>query len=63
VASFAIVLCSRPATLDGVLMILDDRHDADEIAFELNRRGQEVDVVEVVAPHGLPVPEPTTQSA
>jgi hypothetical protein len=31
-------------------MILDDRRDADDIAFELNRRGQEVDVVELLTP-------------
>jgi hypothetical protein len=50
VASFAIVLSSRPTTPDGVLMILDDRRDADEIAFELNSRGQDVNVVEVLTP-------------
>jgi hypothetical protein len=30
------------------LMLVDDRHDAEEIARELNRRGQSVIVLEVL---------------
>ncbi len=43
--SFAIVLRARIRRVDGVLMILDDRKAADEIAFDLRQRGQDVEVV------------------
>jgi hypothetical protein len=43
-ASFGIVKRDEALTRHGVLMIVDNRADADEIAWELNRLGQSVDV-------------------
>ena len=51
-ARFAIMLHSLPSTSDGILMLVDDPTEAKEIAFELRRRGQEVDVREVGRPSG-----------
>lgn len=48
--SFAVVLRSRIRRVDGVLMILDDRIAANEIAFKLRQRGQDVEVVEYLEP-------------
>jgi hypothetical protein len=36
----------RPST-DGILMLLEERADANEIAVELRRHGHDVHVVEV----------------
>ena len=47
-------LRSRPDRLDGILVIPDERRDADEIAFEMRRKGHQVDVQELMSP--LPVP-------
>jgi len=46
-ASFAIVKRDDSQSLHGVLMLVDDRAEADQIAWELNARGQDVDVREV----------------
>lgn len=46
-ASFALTLRSRPDRLDGILVILDERRDADEIAFEMRRKGHDVEVQEL----------------
>jgi hypothetical protein len=48
VGSFAVILASRPTT-DGILMMLDDRPEAEEIASELCRRGYAVTVREITA--------------
>ncbi len=50
VTSYAIVLRARPRTLESILMILDDRKEADDIAFKLRQRGQDVEVVEMTDP-------------
>jgi len=46
-ASFALMLHSKPSSAEGILMLLDERHVAEEIAIELRRKGHEVDVREV----------------
>ena len=46
-ATFALMLTSQPASPDAILMLLGERREADEIAFELRRRGQDVEVREV----------------
>jgi hypothetical protein len=46
-ASFGIMKGDDSERLSGALMIVDDRAEADEIAWELNRRGQDVVVREV----------------
>ncbi len=51
--SYAIVLRARPRTVKSILMILDDRKEADDIAFTLRQRGHDVEVVEM----GDPAPE------
>lgn len=48
--SFALTLRSRPDRPDGILLILDDRRDADEMAFELRGKGHEVEVRELGTP-------------
>ena len=48
--SFAIIDRSRPADTTGVLMIVDSREDADDIAFELHRRGLDIEVREIPTP-------------
>ena len=45
--SFALVDCSRPAVREQILIIVDDRRAADEMAWELRRRGHPVEVREV----------------
>ena len=45
-SSFAVTLRSRPTTIDGILVILDERRAAEEIARELRFKGHEVDVEE-----------------
>jgi hypothetical protein len=47
---FAICLQARRNRVDGVLMLVEDREAADEIAFELGRRGVEVEVREYNMP-------------
>ena len=44
-ASFAVVLRERKDSLSGVLMILESRKEADEMAFELRRRHLDVIVM------------------
>jgi hypothetical protein len=46
-ASFALTMRSRPVSVDSILLILDERRDADEIAFEMRRRGHDVEVREL----------------
>jgi ERCC4-type nuclease len=46
-ASFALTLGSRPVRSENVLLILDDRDEADEIATELRRHGRHVEVHEL----------------
>ena len=41
------MVASRAPAADAILMILDKRDDAEEIATELRGRGQDVDVREV----------------
>jgi hypothetical protein len=41
------MLSSKPATADGILMLVDERGDAEAIAIELRRRGQPVTVREI----------------
>jgi hypothetical protein len=46
-SEFAIVEHARQHDPAGVLMLLDDRAEADAIVAELRRRGQEVDLREL----------------
>jgi hypothetical protein len=46
-ATFAVSLRSKPQSPDGILMLIDERSEADEIALELARHGQDVTVWEV----------------
>ena len=43
---YAICLKSRRGHVDSVLMIVDEKDEAEEIAFELRRAGQDVEVRE-----------------
>jgi hypothetical protein len=52
VASFAVRLPSKQLTPESILMILDERGDAEEIALELRRKGHQVDVSEITSPLG-----------
>jgi hypothetical protein len=55
-ATFAVSLRSKPKSADGILMLIDERSEADEIALELSRLGQDVTVWEVpAAPDPVPV--------
>jgi ERCC4-type nuclease len=45
--SFALVDRSWPAVREQILLIVDDREAADEMAWELRRRGHPVDVREL----------------
>jgi len=47
VSSFAVMLSSKPATPEGILLLVDERGDAEAIAVELRRRGQPVMVREI----------------
>lgn len=49
-SSFAVMLSSKPATPDGILLLVDERGDAEAIAVELRRRGQPVTVREIKGP-------------
>jgi hypothetical protein len=44
------MLRSRPATPEGILLMVDERRDAEEIAGELRRKGHQVDVCEITTP-------------
>ena len=46
-ASFAVTLSSRPRSPESILVIVDERRTADEIALELRRKGHEVEVEEL----------------
>jgi hypothetical protein len=46
-AAFAVTLRNSGLNPAGILMLLDEPRDADEIAFELRRKGQDVVVREV----------------
>jgi hypothetical protein len=54
-SSFAVTLRSRPNRLDGILVILDERREADEMAFEMRRKGHDVDVQELQSPTSQPM--------
>jgi hypothetical protein len=47
VSSYAVTLTSRLTTIEGILLIVDDRREAEEIAGELVRKGHPVTVQEV----------------
>jgi hypothetical protein len=51
---FAICLRARRARVDGVLMLVDERHDAEAIADELRRNGHDVEVREYLMPDESP---------
>ena len=48
-SSFAVMLCSKPTTIDGILLMVNERRDAEEIALELRRKGHSVTVREITA--------------
>jgi hypothetical protein len=50
VSSFAVMLASKPASAEGILLLVDERGDAEAIALELRRRGQPVTVREIKGP-------------
>jgi len=50
VSSYAVMLSSKPASADGILLLVDERGDAEAIAIELRRRGQPVMVREIKGP-------------
>lgn len=43
---YALALQTRPSP-DQILMLIDERNEADQIAAELHRNGQAVQIVEV----------------
>jgi hypothetical protein len=53
VTSYAVTLTSRPSTIDGILLMIDDRTEAEEIAAELRRNGHPVAVRELPADQPL----------
>lgn len=55
--SFAVMLSSKLTSTDGILMMVDERHDAEEIASELCHRGQAVTVLEIT-PDRFPSGDP-----
>jgi hypothetical protein len=42
--SYAVVLSDRTDDISGVLVMLDDKGDAEQIAIEMRRAGHEVEV-------------------
>jgi hypothetical protein len=42
--SYAVVLSDRTDDISGVLVMLDDKGDAEQIAIEMRLRGHEVEV-------------------
>lgn len=59
--SFAVMLASKLTSTDGILMMVDERHDAEEIASELCHRGQAVTVREITLPDHFPSGELDTR--
>lgn len=58
-ACFAVMQRSRARTAEGILLLVDERRDAEEIATELRRKGITVDVHEMPLPVvALPVAPP-----
>jgi ATP-dependent exoDNAse (exonuclease V) beta subunit len=57
VACFALTQRSRAATAEAILLLVDERRDAEEIATELRRKGVPVDVHEMVSPPAPPPPK------
>ncbi len=51
-ACFAVMLSTRPTTRDGILLMLNELREAEEIASELRRKGHPVVVREVTAATG-----------
>jgi hypothetical protein len=47
VPCFAVSLSSRPTSLDGILLMVEDRREAEEIAAEVRRKGHRVMVREI----------------
>ena len=47
-ASFGVVLSSRAGHADGILVIVEERQIAEEIATEVRGKGHDVDVEELV---------------
>ncbi len=60
-SSFAVMLSSKPATAEGILLLVDERGDAEAIAIELRRRGQPVTVREIKGPDRQ-MPNPAASS-
>jgi hypothetical protein len=63
VADFAVMLRSRPTIRESILLLVDERRDAEEIAVELRRKGHQVDVREIAIPVRAEAPwlsSPTT---
>ena len=56
--SFAVVRSDVPRTVKAILLILDDRAEAEEIAIELRRKDFNVEVVELAARPDPPDGEP-----
>jgi hypothetical protein len=56
------MLSSRQSTPDGILLMVDERRDAMEIAFELQRKGHAVTVREVSGATGQPGIQPDRSS-
>ena len=46
-ASFALTIGSQPVRLETILLMFEDRAEAEEIATELRRRGRDVEVHEL----------------
>jgi ATP-dependent exoDNAse (exonuclease V) beta subunit len=65
VSSFAVMLSSKPVSADGILLLVDERGDAEAIANELRRRGQPVTVREIKGPdrqfHNPAAPPPSNR--
>jgi len=61
--SYAVMISSRAPSVDSILMMLEDRQVAEEIAIELRDRGQRVDVHELtLGPRGPVFARPATQT-
>jgi hypothetical protein len=58
VAYFALTLDSRPASEESILMMLDERQEAEEIAVELRRKGHRVTVRELASKSSRPTAVP-----
>jgi hypothetical protein len=60
VPCFAVSLSSRPTSLDGILLMVEDRREAEEIAAEVRRKGHRVMVREI---SDLPSLIPTSEES